>query len=327
MSGGGAAGTETPISHGAVAASWCQALAGLAADLRRSGCATATLAAYGRDCAQLAEWAVGRGLAPDQLQPRMLRRYLAELAEARMRPATRARKLSALRALFESLRSRGEVAANPAELLMSPRLGRSLPKLLTAPDIKRLLESIPTGSALELRDRALFELAYGAGLRAAELTSLTPSALDLDREQLRVEGKGARTRLVPIGEHASFWLREYLARGRPQLAGRARRRAQRGSPAAPAAADALFLSRSGAALATSDIRRRLALWLRRCGLAGGASPHALRHSFATHLLDGGADLRSIQMLLGHRSISTTQVYTHVSAAGLRHAYRSSHPRA
>ena len=245
-----------------------------------------------------------------------------------MAPSTRARKLSALRALFESMRSAGQIAANPAALLMSPKRGRTLPKLLSAPELMRMLESIPTGGALELRDRALFELAYGAGLRAAELTTLTLAALDFDREQLRVEGKGARTRLVPIGEHASFWLREYLARSRPALARGKPMRASGGARRVGAQrSEPLFLSRSGGALSTSDVRRRLALWLTRAGLAGAGTPHALRHSFATHLLDGGADLRSIQTLLGHRSISTTQVYTHVSAAGLRHAYNRSHPRA
>jgi site-specific recombinase XerD len=309
-------------------AEWSQALAALSGDLRRSGASPATLIAYERDCAQLAEWATRRDLQPGALQPRILRRYLAELAEARLRPATRARKLSALRSLFESMRKRGQIAANPAELLANPKLGRSLPKLLAAEDMRRLLESIPARTALECRDRALLELAYSCGLRAAELRTLTIAAVDLDREQLRVEGKGAATRVVPIGEHASFWLREYLARARPELAGRSSfERSAAGARAGSAPEGLLFLTRSGRALASSDIRRRLALWLRRSGLAGAASPHALRHSFATHLLDGGADLRTIQTLLGHRSISTTQVYTHVSAAGLQRAYSRSHPRA
>jgi site-specific recombinase XerD len=179
---------------------------------------------------------------------------------------------------------------------------------------------------LELRDRAMFELAYSCGLRAEEIVSLRTVDVDHDGEQLRVEGKGRKTRFLPVGEPAMAAVQMYCERARPALsrdpAGRS----------APAGADALFLSKTGRPLGTSDIRRRLRTWASRVGAigdrgGGGISPHALRHSFATHLLDGGADLRSIQELLGHASVSSTQIYTRVESARLRSAYARSHPRA
>jgi integrase/recombinase XerC/integrase/recombinase XerD len=166
---------------------------------------------------------------------------------------------------------------------------------------------------LELRDRAMFELAYASGLRAEELVDVTVSAIDFDGEQVRVEGKGSKTRFVPVGEPALAAIARYLERARPALAHDDEQ--------------VLFLSKSGRALCTSDVRRRLRGWSVRAGLGGTVHPHALRHSFATHLLDGGSDLRAIQAMLGHSSISTTQVYTRVESARLKRAYASSHPRA
>jgi len=177
-----------------------------------------------------------------------------------------------------------------------------------------LLDRIPAGTPLELRDRALFELAYAAGLRAEELVSLDVDSVRYDAEEVRVEGKGAKTRVVPTGEHALAALDRYVRLGRPALAAALPERA-------------LFLSKSGRRLSTSDVRRRLRAWARQAGVSGRVFPHALRHSFATHLLEGGADLRSIQELLGHASISTTQTYTRVGSARLRSAYTRSHPRA
>jgi site-specific recombinase XerD len=178
------------------------------------------------------------------------------------------------------------------------------------------LERMPTGGPLELRDRAMFELTYSAGLRAEEVVVLDTDSLDPDAEELRVEGKGGRTRVVPAGEPAWRALDAYLARGRPALA-RETAHPER----------ALFLSKSGRRLSTSDVRRRLALATHRAALDAGVSPHTLRHSFATHLLEGGADLRAIQELLGHVSISTTQAYTRVESRRLKQAYTRAHPRA
>ena len=208
----------------------------------------------------------------------------------------------------------GRVAHNPAELLPAPKRPRTLPRVLKPEELAALLDAIPAGTPLELRDRALFELAYSSGLRAEELIDLEASSIDHDAEQVRVEGKGGKTRFVPVGEPALRAVERWLARGR-------------GALAQNDGETALFLSKSGRRLSTSDVRRRLRVWARRAAQQGGVHPHALRHSFATHLLDGGADLRAIQELLGHASISTTQVYTRVESARLKAAYSKAHPRA
>ncbi|HMJ03012.1 MAG TPA: tyrosine-type recombinase/integrase, partial [Conexibacter sp.] len=238
----------------------------------------------------------------------------AGLTEAGQAPSTVARKLASLRALFRTLVEHGLLEQNPADLLSAPRREQRLPRVLKAAEVAALLDRIPADTALALRDRALFELAYASGLRAEELVKLDVDAIDFDGERVRVEGKGDKTRIVPTGEPALRAIERYLARGRPALL-------------TADATGALFLSKSGRRLATSDVRRRLRVWARQAAGVAGASPHALRHSFATHLLDGGADLRSIQELLGHASISTTQVYTRVESARLRTAYARSHPRA
>jgi integrase/recombinase XerC/integrase/recombinase XerD len=188
--------------------------------------------------------------------------------------------------------------------------------VLRPDEVARLLDRIPASTPLELRDRALFEVAYASGLRAEELVGLDVDAVRFDGEELRVEGKGSKTRIVPVGEPALRAVARYLERARPVLAAAGGR-----------ADEALFLSKSGRRLSTSDVRRRLRVWARQAAVVGGVSPHALRHSFATHLLDGGADLRAIQELLGHASISTTQIYTRVESARLKSAYAKSHPRA
>lgn len=325
---------------------WLRALALLDEDLRRWNAAPRTRRAYAIDTLQFSAWAHTRKLVPASVGVRDVRRYIARLSELGLSATTTARKLAAIRALFRSQREHGHIEQSPADLLSTPRRSSHLPRVLKAPEMARLLDSIPAGGAggpLNLRDRALFELAYACGLRAEEIVSLDTSDVDYDAEQLRVEGKGSKTRFVPIGEVALSAVRVYLERGRPGLSrartplgtvnGGAAGGSTRGSlgrtdaaVAQPAQA-ALFLSRTGRRLSTSDVRRRLRVWSTRAGVQGGLSPHALRHSFATHLLDGGADLRSIQELLGHASISTTQVYTRVESARLRSAYARSHPRA
>jgi site-specific recombinase XerD len=297
---------------------WDAALAAFDDDLRRRAVADKTRSAYAGDAADFAAWAKERGADPAGIDVRTLRRYAAGLAERGIAPATIARRLAALRGLFRIQVEAGARIDNPAELLSSPKRAQRLPHVLKSTEVDALLESIPAGTPLELRDRALFELAYACGLRAEELVTLDVESLDFDAESVRVEGKGGKTRLVPLGEHARLALERYLARARPLL------RREPGDPA-------LFLSKSGRRLSTSDVRRRLNGWARRAvarspGLAR-AHPHALRHSFATHLLDGGADLRAIQELLGHATISTTQVYTRVESARLRSTYSRAHPRA
>jgi integrase/recombinase XerC/integrase/recombinase XerD len=211
----------------------------------------------------------------------------------------------------------GSRAENPAELLSSPKRPQRLPRVLKPEEVAALLDRIPATTPLELRDRALFELAYSSGLRAEELVLLDAESIDFDAECVRVEGKGSKTRLVPVGEHARRALACYIERGRPALEVANQR--------------ALFVSKSGRRLSTSDVRRRLRIWSRQATSHApaviDAHPHALRHSFATHLLAGGADLRAIQELLGHASISTTQVYTRVESRRLRAAYERAHPRA
>ncbi len=296
---------------------WDAALRLLEQDLIRRDAAARTRRAYCVDLRQFADWAGARGLLPADVGVKHIRRYMAGLSGSGVAASTSARKLAALRALFNSQREHGQIAQSPAELVSAPRRGHRLPRVLRAADAAALLDAIPAASPLQRRDRAIFELAYSCGLRAEELVAVRIGDLDHDGEQLRVEGKGRKTRFVPVGEVALQALADYLARGRPQLADAARRE------------QALFLSKTGRRLSTSDVRRRLRVWARRAGVeaAGALSPHALRHSFATHLLDGGADLRSIQELLGHASVSSTQIYTRVESARLKSAYARSHPRA
>jgi len=273
-----------------------------------------TRRAYGVDLGQFALWCTAQELEPRDVTSRDLRRYAAALSGRDVVAATVARKLASLRAFYRTLREHGEVAQNPADLIPSPKRPRTLPKVLRPDELAALLDRIPASTPLEVRDRALFEVAYASGLRAEELVDLDVAAVDFDAEQLRVEGKGAKTRIVPVGEPALRALARYLERARPALA-------------TGDGEQAMFLSKSGRRLSTSDVRRRLRVWTRHAALQGGVSPHALRHSFATHLLDGGADLRAIQELLGHASLSTTQIYTRVESARLKSAYARSHPRA
>jgi site-specific recombinase XerD len=296
---------------------WHAALHEFDADLARRAVAERTRLAYNQDCEQFADWAAGRGLEPAAVDVRALRRYVASLTQAGRAPSTVARKLASLRGLFAVQLTLGERADNPADLLSAPKRPQTLPHVLKPSEVSALLDRIPASDPLAVRDRALFELAYAAGLRAEELVTLDVDSIDFDGEAVRVEGKGDKTRLVPVGEHAARAIERWLATGRPALA--------------PSATGALFVSKTGRRLSTSDVRRRLRVWSREAArhapALSQAHPHALRHSFATHLLEGGADLRAIQELLGHASISTTQVYTRVESERLRYAYRASHPRA
>jgi site-specific recombinase XerD len=293
---------------------WADALALYDRDLRARSMAERTRKAYGVDLGQFVEWADGRGLETGKVRHRDVRRYGAGLSSGGAAPATVARKLAAVRGLFDYLVRTERVGQNPADLVSSPKREQKLPRVLSGEQVRSLLERIPARTPLELRDRAMLELAYSCGLRCEEIVNLDHDSFDFETEQLRVLGKGSKERLLPVGEPAQRALRSYLERGRHALA------------TDPGQA-ALFLSKSGRRLSNSDVTRRLALWVREAALAAGVSPHALRHSFATHLLEGGADLRTIQELLGHASISTTQVYTRVDAARLREAYAATHPRA
>jgi site-specific recombinase XerD len=293
---------------------WDAALAAYDRDLRARGSAERTRRAYGVDLGGFSEWAGGQGRGPGDVRYRDVRRFGAGLSNAGAAPATVARKLAAVRGFYAYLVRMEKIGANPAELVSSPKRSEKLPQVLTTEQMRALLERIPARTPLELRDRAMLELAYSCGLRCEEIVSLDEGSLDFETEQLRVMGKGSKERLLPVGEPAQRALRRYLDKGRHALTVDKREQA-------------LFLSKSGRRLSNSDITRRLGLWTREAALAAGVSPHSLRHSFATHLLEGGADLRTIQELLGHASISTTQVYTRVDAARLRDTYAASHPRA
>ena len=293
---------------------WDEALVAHDRDSRARNLAERTRRAYGVDLGQFVEWAKGRGLEPGDVRHRDVRRYGAGLSSGGAAPATVARKLAAVRGLFDFLVRTERIGQNPADLVSSPKREEKLPQVLSGEQARTLLERIPAHTPLELRDRAMLELAYSCGLRCEEIVSLDVTAFDPETEQLRVLGKGSKERLLPVGEPAQRALRRYAERGRHALAADPREAA-------------LFLSKSGRRLSNSDVTRRLALWVREAALAAGVSPHSLRHSFATHLLEGGADLRTIQELLGHASISTTQVYTRVDAARLREAYAATHPRA
>jgi integrase/recombinase XerC/integrase/recombinase XerD len=304
----------TPAEELELSPNWESALDGYAAELTTRGASRATMRAYRRDLLELAAWATTEKREPGELAYRDLRRFAAALSERRLARTTIARKLAATRGFHTHLVAIGRADSNPADLLPPTKTGSYLPRVLARDEIAGLLDRIPARTPLEVRDRALFELAYSSGLRADEIVSLDLDGIDFESEIARVTGKGNKTRLVPIGEPAQAALRRYLDVGRHAL-GPAREET------------ALFVSRRGRRLSASDVRRRLNKWVREAALAGRISPHTLRHSFATHLLEGGADLRSIQELLGHSSVSTTQIYTRVEPSRLRQEYAKSHPRA
>jgi len=285
----------------------------LDAGLRTRGMAQRTRRAYGVDVAQLATWASGQSLDPELLDYRAIRRYAGVLSERGISKSSVARKLAAIRAFYRVLVERGRLEASPADLVSSPKRDDYLPAVLKPGETAALLGAMPASTPLQLRDRAMFELCYAAGLRAEEIVMLDVCSLDPDAEEVRVEGKGGRTRVLPAGELAWRALESYSERGRPALT--------------TDTDEALFLSKSGRRLSTSDVRRRLQGAVRNAAVRAGVTPHTLRHSFATHLLEGGADLRVIQELLGHASISTTQTYTRVESARLKSAYARAHPRA
>ncbi len=279
-----------------------------------SGLARPTLDSYRRDLEGLARWRNGAGGGLAGADRAALFDYLAWRTREGYSPRSNARLLSALRAFFAQCLRRGERSDDPTALLEPPKLPRSLPKALAESEIEALLATPDVGTPLGLRDRAMFELMYGAGLRVSELVNLPATALNLRQGVLRVTGKGGKERLVPLGEEAQHWLERYLAEARPPLAGK--------RALAP-----LFLSAKGEAPGRQQFWQ---LVKRYAGVAGieprRISPHGLRHSFATHLLNHGADLRVLQMLLGHSSLSTTQIYTLVAREQLKRLHARHHPR-
>jgi site-specific recombinase XerD len=296
---------------------WAHALDGFGVHVRDERMlAEKTVRAYLGDAAQLGRFCVGFGIAdPDEVEPLVLRRWLAALSGVGYARASLARKAAVARALFAFLARRGLVATDPAAGLGTPRSGRRLPRALRADQVAALLEAPDTGTPAGLRDRALLELLYASGARVSEAVGLDLGAVDLAGASVRLLGKGSKERIVPLGEPACESLERYLWSGRPALAA--------ASPQPPAA---VFLSARGRRLGAQDAGRIVARAARIAGL-GRVTPHMLRHSYATHLLAGGADLRSVQDLLGHVALGTTQIYTHVTQDHLRSSYERAHPRA
>jgi integrase/recombinase XerC len=284
------------------------------------GLAANTVAAYERDVVQFFRFAGRAGVTdPAGVEPLLLRRFLALLRTRGLAASSLARKGAALRACFRYLARRGLVAADPAAGLGTPRGPQRLPVVLKQGQVAELLAKPEPVDPLGLRDRAILELLYATGMRVGELCGLGLDDLDLGGDAVRVLGKGARQRLLPYGEPARVALVEYLARGRSAML-------PAPGQGSAAASGALFFNRRGRPMTPRDVRGMLERY--RVGVAPpGTSPHTLRHSFATHLLEGGADLRAVQELLGHVALTTTQTYTHVSKERLRQVYEQAHPRA
>jgi site-specific recombinase XerD len=292
-------------------------------DLEVRGASAATRRSYTSDLQQLLDWLEERDLAVAGLDRRQVRAFSAELGRRGYAPATLARKLSTLRGFSRHLTECGVLSADPARSLPGPRRRRRLPRVLSLAEVETLVAATGGTDPLALRDRLVVELLYGCGLRSMELVGLRLGDVQAAQAQLIVRGKGGKARVVPLGDEAAAALRRYVERGRGELE---RPRVAGGVVAGPRAEVPLLLSRRGRGLLTSDVRRLVVKYSRLAGI-DPASPHMLRHAYATHMLERGADLRAIQELLGHASISTTQVYTHVSGAHLRRTYDLHHPRA
>ncbi|GIX01191.1 MAG: tyrosine recombinase XerC [Thermogutta sp.] len=278
-----------------------------------------TIKSYREDLTALVEYLTeaygGRCPSPDQVTTLDLRGYVAAMHEAGYAPGTIARRLASLRSFFRFGMRQGWVKENPAKPLRNPRKPRNLPHVLSTEDVQKLLEAPPASSPMGLRDRAILETLYSAGLRISELVGLNDSDVDLAAEIVRVRGKGRRERLAPLGSFAVRAIRRWLTvrKVHPSF---------HDQPDRP-----LFVNRFGQRLTTRSVARMLEKYLRQTGLDRRTTPHTLRHSFATHLLNAGADIRSVQELLGHKSLVTTQIYTHLTTANLKAVYEKAHPRA
>jgi integrase/recombinase XerC len=281
-------------------------------------CSDLTIKSYREDLELLYGYlcdTLGRSPSPASLKPLDLRTYVSALHESGYAKSSVARRLASLRSYFRFAQREGLCDSNPAKPLRNPRRERKLPHFLTGSEIGKLLAAPPKGEPLGLRDRAMLETLYSAGLRVSELVGINLNDLDLDDGLVRVRGKGKRERLAPLGSYAVKAIRAWMGKRVPAKS------------LSKTEASALFLNKFGKRLTTRSVARMLEKYLKITGLDLRTSPHTLRHSFATHLLDGGADIRSVQELLGHKSLVTTQIYTHVSTAQLREVYERAHPRA
>jgi tyrosine recombinase XerC len=278
----------------------------------RRGASPHTTANYRLDLEHLAHWAGEHDITSWRALTRQLvRSWVAWMHAEGYAPASIGRKLSSLRSLYRYLMREGIVAESPLQLVPGPKRGRTLPNVLSVDEIERLLAQPDSKTPLGMRDRCLLEMMYATGLRVSELVGLTLEQIDWGQRTIRVIGKGSKERIVLAGELAMEALETYLHNGRPRLL-------------REVTTEALFLSHLGSPLSVRGFHAVLAGYVRSAGLERRVTPHTLRHSFATHLLEGGADLRSVQELLGHASVSTTQVYTHVSEGYLREVYSRAH---
>ncbi len=301
-------------------AAWQDAFLRYLTDVRQLSPATAE--AYAGDVNQFVDflaglWGEERTYDWAGVDYRTIRSFLADLARRRYSKATVARKLAALRSLFRFLLQEGVVQQNPAKIAPTPRQDAHLPEYLYADEMEALLQAPDESTALGQRDRAILEMLYATGVRVSELVAMDVADLQLDQRQIRVIGKGNRERVVLMGGRAMQALRRYLSDGREQLL--------RGNTSP--AEEALFLNNSGGRLSVRGVQQRVNKYVLETAASSRITPHALRHTFATHMLDGGADLRSIQALLGHRSLSTVGIYTHLTTERMKQVYRSAHPLA
>jgi integrase/recombinase XerD len=281
------------------------------------GLARNTLASYRSDLLQFGAFLAGRGATAESAGPADVADFLTELATGEgpaAAPATVKRKVACLRSFYKHLRREGMRDSDPTAGVSSPRRGQKLPAVLGRAEVQRLLDQPKGTGAIALRDRAMLELMYASGLRVSEAVGLDVSSVDLEAGLLRARGKGSKERMVPVGGAAVGAVRNYLARGRPHLVG------ARVQPR-------LLVNFRGGPLTRQGLYKILGGHAQSAGLAGKMSPHTLRHTFATHLLAGGCDLRSVQEMLGHADVSTTQLYTHLSNQHIKDAYFRAHPRA
>lgn len=272
-----------------------------------------TLAAYRRDLQSFARWASTRNRSTTKVARTDIEAYLAYLLAHKRSPRSAARALSCLRGYYRHLLRSGQLKEDPTLGLDSPRLGRPLPKTLSEADVDALLQAPNLEELIGFRDRCMLELLYACGLRVSELTGLTVSQLSLNQGVVRISGKGGKERLVPVGEEALHWLQRYLREIRPQLLGET-------------SSEVLFPSRRAQMMTRQTFWHRIKQHAITAGIHKPISPHVLRHAFATHLVNHGADLRVVQLLLGHSDLSTTQIYTHVARQRLQSLHAKHHPR-
>lgn len=272
-----------------------------------------TLAAYRRDLQAFSRWVQSRGHSTVEVSRSDIEAYLASLLQSKRSPRSAARALSCLRGFYRHLLRNGQLSDDPTLGLDSPKLGRPLPKTLSEADVDALLKAPDLEESIGFRDRCMLELLYACGLRVSELTGLTLSQLSLNQGVLRIIGKGGKERLVPIGEEALHWIQRYLREVRPELLG-------------DTPSEVLFPSRRAQMMTRQTFWHRIKQHAATAGIQKPISPHVLRHAFATHLVNHGADLRVVQLLLGHSDLSTTQIYTHVAKQRLQSLHAKHHPR-